>query len=265
MRTVSGIRERPALHAYTSPRHSAFQLNVILHGSITLRLPENDITLGPGEAYVLGYGAALRLRHGKEPFRAIYATMFGAEAEFRMEHRMPPSPIQVTPELRSIADLIESEACVPHMASVENLGHLAAVAINLAVRARGEWLLEQGETAAPDYWAERVRHALEASVFSGAPVRGALAGLGLSYRQLVRHFERATGMPPKRYQMRLRMDQARHLLSSSGLPITSIALDLGFPSPQRFAAAFREHTGMSPGQYRTQHRALTHAPRAGNS
>lgn len=257
MRLVSGIRERPPIHTYSVARHGAFQLNVITQGSITLYLPESDITLGAGKAYTLGYGRALRLRHGMEPFRAIYATLYGVDKDFGLEHRCPPGPIHVTPELRAIADLIEQEACTPHLASVENLGHLAAVAINFAVRARGEWLLEQGERAAPDYWAERVRHALEASVFSGAPVRMALSGLGLSYRQLVRHFERATGMPPKPYQMRLRMDQARHLLSSSGLPITSIALDLGFPSPQRFATAFREHTGMSPRQFRREARQGT--------
>ncbi|MES2494398.1 MAG: AraC family transcriptional regulator [Pseudomonadota bacterium] len=59
---------------------------------------------------------------------------------------------------------------------------------------------------------------------------------------------------------RLRLAQAaRHLAQGVG-PVTEIALDAGYDSPQAFARAFREFTGVSPSDYQTRHGEIAASP-----
>lgn len=59
---------------------------------------------------------------------------------------------------------------------------------------------------------------------------------------------------------RLRLAQAaRHLAQSVG-PVTEIALDAGYDSPQAFARAFRDFTGVSPTDYQARHGGIATSP-----
>ncbi|MFW5846112.1 MAG: helix-turn-helix transcriptional regulator [Planctomycetota bacterium] len=78
-----------------------------------------------------------------------------------------------------------------------------------------------------------------------------LDGLGLGYRQLTRHFVAAMGMAPKQYQLLRRIEEAQRLLQQTRLSITSIAVELGFPSSQHFATQFKRITGSRPSQFQT--------------
>ena len=55
---------------------------------------------------------------------------------------------------------------------------------------------------------------------------------------------------------RLRLAQAAQRLSSAEDSITDVALNVGYGSPQAFARAFREFTGVSPGAFQTRQQAL---------
>jgi AraC family transcriptional regulator len=59
---------------------------------------------------------------------------------------------------------------------------------------------------------------------------------------------------------RLRLAQAaRHLARRTG-PVTGIALEAGYDSPQAFARAFREFTGLTPSDYQAWHGGIADAP-----
>ncbi|WP_212735361.1 helix-turn-helix domain-containing protein [Herbidospora galbida] len=66
----------------------------------------------------------------------------------------------------------------------------------------------------------------------------------------VRVFREATGETPHRYLTRLRIEQARRLLSTSPLSIEQIAPRCGFASPGALSSAFLRHTGVRPSAYR---------------
>ena len=59
-----------------------------------------------------------------------------------------------------------------------------------------------------------------------------------------------TGLSPKQFMQRKRMEQARILLRYSGMPIQSIAEQLGYSSIFSFSKAFRKEFGKSPRFYR---------------
>lgn len=80
----------------------------------------------------------------------------------------------------------------------------------------------------------------------------AIAGVSTSH--FAHAFRAATGEPPHRFHLRLRLDRAKALLTQDALPLVDIALICGFPSQSHFTTVFRRATGMTPGQWRAQSR-----------
>src|SRR5690606_5596673 len=65
-----------------------------------------------------------------------------------------------------------------------------------------------------------------------------------------RMFKQSTGMPPRVYLTRLRVERACELLEMTDLPVTDIALEVGYSSNQVLARVFVKHRHMSPTDYR---------------
>ncbi|PXX71225.1 AraC family transcriptional regulator [Nocardia tenerifensis] len=72
----------------------------------------------------------------------------------------------------------------------------------------------------------------------------------LSVYHFIRVFRAATGETPHRYLIRLRIEQARRLLSGSALTIGQIAERCGFASPGALSSAFVNEVGVRPSVYR---------------
>ncbi len=76
--------------------------------------------------------------------------------------------------------------------------------------------------------------------------------VGLSPFHFSRAFKHSTGVPPHRYQLSLRITQAKALLEGTDAPVTEIAFDVGYESSQALARLFRREVGLSPSDYRRQ-------------
>jgi AraC family transcriptional regulator len=74
----------------------------------------------------------------------------------------------------------------------------------------------------------------------------------LSPYHFVRAFRQSFGVPPHRYHVRRRIEQAKVLLAEPGNSVTEIARRLGFAETSSFSATFRRTTGISPSQYRRE-------------
>jgi AraC family transcriptional regulator len=75
---------------------------------------------------------------------------------------------------------------------------------------------------------------------------------GMSQSQLVRAFRASTGNTPIEYVVRRRIKEARRLLVSTGVPVSEIAVGLGFADQSHFTRRFRVATGATPAQFRRQ-------------
>ncbi|MFO6448378.1 helix-turn-helix domain-containing protein [Erythrobacter sp. NE805] len=75
----------------------------------------------------------------------------------------------------------------------------------------------------------------------------------LSPFHFARAFARTVGMPPYRYQRKLRMEKACELLATSGMRIIDIALAVGYESPQALARVFQAAHGVTPSEWRRRH------------
>ena len=79
----------------------------------------------------------------------------------------------------------------------------------------------------------------------------ALAHLaGVSAHHLVECFTREVGVSPHQYLLSVRVRLAQEMLAGSDIPVTDLALELGFSSSQHFAATFKRLTGETAQGYR---------------
>lgn len=75
---------------------------------------------------------------------------------------------------------------------------------------------------------------------------------GMSEYHFNRLFKRAVGIPPSRYQIKLRMGEARRLLRETDMTVITVANEVGYTNPSHFSRIFRKDTGFSPSDYRRQ-------------
>jgi AraC family transcriptional regulator len=73
---------------------------------------------------------------------------------------------------------------------------------------------------------------------------------GLSEFHFARMFKTSKGEPPHRYVLRLRVEQAKRLMSKTEMEMSEIALACGFGTQSHFSACFRKRTGFTPSAYR---------------
>ena len=76
--------------------------------------------------------------------------------------------------------------------------------------------------------------------------------LGISPRHFIRRFKAATGETPLRYLQQIRIDKAKGLLETTLETINEIAKYIGYENDSSFRKLFKEATGLSPSNYRSQ-------------
>src|SRR5690606_29697622 len=97
-----------------------------------------------------------------------------------------------------------------------------------------------------------VHRLIEALMLDGIPTKDMVAQqLGTSSRSLHRRLlEAGTGY--REILDSVRLEQAHERLRNSLDPVAQIADRLGFGSRQAFMRWFRQHTGLTPGEFRRQ-------------
>jgi AraC family transcriptional regulator len=97
---------------------------------------------------------------------------------------------------------------------------------------------------------KRVAAYIEEHVADDIPLATLAEMARLSPYHFSRSFKHSFGMPPSRYQSNRRIERAKQLLGNRELPVTTIALDVGFSETSTFSAAFHRVTGQTPSRYR---------------
>jgi LacI family transcriptional regulator len=104
---------------------------------------------------------------------------------------------------------------------------------------------EDAEVAAAIYF-------MRANVGKAMHVEDVARASGLSLSTLKSRFKAVVGRPVHAELQRLRIEEARRLLATTSIPVKKVAALAGFVDVSHFTTAFRRHTGLPPGRYRTQ-------------
>jgi transcriptional regulator GlxA family with amidase domain len=76
----------------------------------------------------------------------------------------------------------------------------------------------------------------------------------VSTRTLIRRFQDAIGQTPLSYIQRLRVEHAKSLLSTTALAVERVMDKSGYSDMSGFRKLFRDHTGLTPHEYRERFR-----------
>ncbi len=89
------------------------------------------------------------------------------------------------------------------------------------------------------------------------PCRQLAARIGLSDRQLQRHFRTAHGKGVAQHYLHLRLERAHKYVQQTELSVTEIALACGFGSIEHFSRSYRRAFGVAPRSDRSQTKAAS--------
>lgn len=103
----------------------------------------------------------------------------------------------------------------------------------------------------------RAKDRMDAASHEAWPVQRLAEVSGVSATHFAHSFRQAFGIPPHRYLLTRRIEQAATLLRDTELPITEIAFATGWESLGTFGRTFRDITGQSPTELRIEARAET--------
>src|ERR1700722_2735658 len=100
----------------------------------------------------------------------------------------------------------------------------------------------------------RVQNHVIGNIGSRHTLESLAAVVGMSPRNLIRHFVQAAGITPHEFIERARVDAARMMLEGSDRPLKAVAFDCGFGSADRMRIVFSTRLGVTPFQYRASFR-----------
>jgi len=129
-------------------------------------------------------------------------------------------------------------------------GHLAACALE-TLAAAVEGASDGSDAKSP---VDRMAEQLNLSQFDDLSVSQAAKASGLSASRMRTLFREKMGLSPKRYQLKIRLERAAQLLSSTRTPVSDVARQVGFKTTAAFSSAFARAYGHPPTQYRVVNR-----------
>lgn len=97
---------------------------------------------------------------------------------------------------------------------------------------------------------EQAKRAMEDAGNRPVSMPGLARSLGVAYSYFRREFRVRTGISPRQYLLRLRMQRAQRLLGASDESLKQIAERLGFSSAYHLSSAFKAEFGMAPSHWR---------------
>lgn len=112
---------------------------------------------------------------------------------------------------------------------------------------------ESGENALPPRWLKDVCRQMNQSENFCVGVKRMVELSGKSQTHLNHVMRKTMNMSPTEFVNKLRVQHASFLLRSSNLSITEVCYNCGFSNLGWFYEKFRQHTGLSPQQFRDRH------------
>jgi AraC-like DNA-binding protein len=101
-----------------------------------------------------------------------------------------------------------------------------------------------------DWRIRRVAEAIRTDVSRNVDVNVLAKEAGLSRAHFFRLFESSIGVPPRVYLNVMRLERAVAAVVNDNANVAAIGTELGFDVPAHFTRFFRNHTGVSPREFR---------------
>ena len=111
------------------------------------------------------------------------------------------------------------------------------------------WLCENRKV----YGINRAREMMRRHIGDNLPPEEIARRLNIGYTWFRRTFRAYVGIAPAQYQLQLRHNKARELLTTTDRTVSEIAAELGFENVSQFSAFFRQREKITATQYRSKY------------
>lgn len=256
-----------ALGSFRVPAVEEVSLLLVRQGQALVEERESDgdwvgTWVKPGDLFLTAPGSAYELRirpEGAAPLVTFHTTLelallarageevFGSEALPRLESLSCFRDSFVEASLRRL----EEELNRGNRASgllLQGLGQ--ALAVHLIRRHTQELAEPELRGGLAGHLLLRLAEVMKRDLRKPFSLKRYARLAGMSESHLSRAFKQSTGLPPSRYAIRLRIEEAKRLLRETRESALQVALAVGYESPSHFAQIFRRETGLTPMEYR---------------
>ena len=232
---------------------------LILRGRKTTVAGPLAVDIGPGESLIVSHDLPVLSRINEAPYLALIQTLdsdtLRALSPQIQEHPVPgdqPQSLAVDSASNELLDafiryvLLEqnpSDAIVLAPLVLKEIHYRLATAPNGTMLRR--LLRADGVEATIDKAIQEIRANFRATL----SVQELASGIGMSESTFHRHFKTITGTTPLQYQKSLRLLEARRLISTAGLQVSSAAYEVGYASSTQFSREYSREFGASPRQH----------------
>lgn len=167
--------------------------------------------------------------------------------EIGLDRLNPVLSLQDHPEVLETVQAISDKFAGGHFSSLYSI-HAAWQLVDCMMEA----FAVKKNDATSKTTALAIRNFIENSEMSDNSVEQLAHEFKLSRISVYRIFKAAFNISPKKFIDNMRFEKACQLLSNSRMNMTEIAEKCGFSSLGNFSSAFKKHTGMSPGVWKTK-------------
>lgn len=261
-----GWKHNPRYH------HGDFELIVCTKGQLHVKVAEQEYSLGPNELLLI---PPYTLMSGTRPSPA--------DVEFYWLHFILPKDTQLLTNA-DISSLIDdekslSDIVIPQQFKLPDLDYLTILIhqllntnlqnaydrktanyfMSMIIMNISRLALNQLDVRTRD--SERITRLKEwirTNLYQSPTVQEMADVLQLNPQYLSRLFKKVVGIPPKQYVLQLKLHTAQALLIKTNLSIKEIAGNAYFESEKLFMRQFKQFTGMTPSEYRSQFDEIYH-------
>lgn len=229
--------------------HDAVEIVYVLTGSSTVLLEGQQLALGPGDLF-LSFPNQV---HGYENTRdflgfvAIITTKSIPAFQSLLTHNQPATPVlhpqgQAAEELVTLLKLMWNDRRISSSVLFQGYSQVLLFKVLHMVS-----LIPQPKESG--VLQAVLRHIN--SNYTQPLTRGDIAkAVGYSESHISHVFAESMGISLREYIIKLRMDEAKRLLRRTKLPVSQIAMSLGFSSIRSFNRFFAMQMHMTPSEYR---------------
>lgn len=137
---------------------------------------------------------------------------------------------------------------VPSQKDVPSIGPRILGESGLRVPAENS--VEQSRLGLSRWRLTRVKAYVDERISESIQLQDMARAAGLSRMHFAAQFRVSTGLRPREYLLRRRVDLAQHLMTETGNSLADIALSCGFQSQAHFTTVFGRLVGITPHRWR---------------
>lgn len=251
-RPLPGHKMGPAVHDY-------YLIHTVLEGEGTFKTGSISKTCQTGDTFVIFPGSLFSYQAAIDiPWHYTWVALQGRNvsqllSEVGITQDKPLLHSEDTITIHSLYERIRlsfKQSSYPHLESLEASGWLRLLLHHFGLSNRESipvHLPEMSEII--DRQIDQAIRWISLQYHQHISIDQMASTLGYHRAHLSKAFKQKTGISPKQYLMKVRMDKAKELLGGA-LTIDQISSSVGFNDALYFSRQFHKWSGMSPSEYR---------------